>query len=150
MWGTKNFFAAAGIFVFLGFVGTAIPNESSDITDSTYSNCLRYSEYETKDACNSYCQAGMKNWRNECEKHCEISNKAETVDYDHLHICVKTEIGNAIKYVCEVGFNCKPGPGIFSCVGYCGEKSPDGCWCDALCHQYGDCCPDMKVACPGL
>ncbi len=30
---------------------------------------------------------------------------------------------------------------------YCGQKSPDGCWCDNLCEQYEDCCPDKKSVC---
>jgi hypothetical protein len=30
---------------------------------------------------------------------------------------------------------------------YCGERSPDGCFCDGLCAQLGDCCPDKAVVC---
>lgn len=36
-----------------------------------------------------------------------------------------------------------------SCYGACGGESPDGCWCDATCAQYGDCCEDVCVECPG-
>ncbi len=32
---------------------------------------------------------------------------------------------------------------------YCGKKSPDGCWCDNLCSQYNDCCPDKQQVCDG-
>ncbi len=34
-----------------------------------------------------------------------------------------------------------------SCVGNCGGQSPDGCYCDDLCSQYGDCCDDIEAAC---
>lgn len=29
----------------------------------------------------------------------------------------------------------------------CGEQSPDGCWCDEACAQYGDCCADYEPVC---
>jgi hypothetical protein len=31
------------------------------------------------------------------------------------------------------------------CNNWCGTLSPDGCWCDEACFQYGDCCPDVPV-----
>lgn len=36
-----------------------------------------------------------------------------------------------------------------SCGGVesCGQASPDGCWCDELCVQYGDCCGDAFEIC---
>jgi hypothetical protein len=34
-----------------------------------------------------------------------------------------------------------------SCTKLCGKKAPSGCWCDAACDGYGDCCPDKKAAC---
>ena len=34
-----------------------------------------------------------------------------------------------------------------SCVGHCGEQAPSGCFCDADCHEHGDCCPDAESAC---
>ena len=34
-----------------------------------------------------------------------------------------------------------------SCVGYCNQKAPGGCWCDSLCKQYNDCCSDKVQAC---
>jgi hypothetical protein len=37
---------------------------------------------------------------------------------------------------------------IGSCAGSCDKESPDGCWCDDLCQEYGDCCPDYKLECP--
>lgn len=36
----------------------------------------------------------------------------------------------------------------FTCSGSCGGSSGLGCYCDSLCEDYGDCCPD-KVACCG-
>ncbi len=42
-----------------------------------------------------------------------------------------------------------PTPNNNSCVGYCGNKAPGGCWCDNLCDNYGDCCADKKAACDG-
>lgn len=34
-----------------------------------------------------------------------------------------------------------------SCVNSCGGQSPDGCWCDSACAQYGDCCADKASVC---
>lgn len=34
-----------------------------------------------------------------------------------------------------------------SCVDACGGQSPDGCYCDDLCVEYGDCCADHADAC---
>ncbi len=36
-----------------------------------------------------------------------------------------------------------------SCVGHCGGQAPAGCWCDAACVDYGDCCADKATACDG-
>jgi hypothetical protein len=33
------------------------------------------------------------------------------------------------------------------CSGACGGQSPGGCWCDAACSQYGDCCADKVQVC---
>ena len=43
--------------------------------------------------------------------------------------------------VCEAG----------SCVGFCdlaGEPTPAGCYCDAECFEFDDCCEDICDACP--
>ncbi len=40
-----------------------------------------------------------------------------------------------------------PAPDGSSCVGRCGSQAPDGCWCDDMCSQYGDCCSDYQQAC---
>lgn len=34
-----------------------------------------------------------------------------------------------------------------SCVGYCDEQTPAGCWCDDQCETYGDCCDDYLAVC---
>ena len=34
-----------------------------------------------------------------------------------------------------------------SCGGACGSSAPDGCWCDASCQNYGDCCDDYTDVC---
>jgi hypothetical protein len=39
------------------------------------------------------------------------------------------------------------GSGCPSCAGSCGGQSPDGCYCDDLCEQFGDCCPDYQGEC---
>ncbi len=39
------------------------------------------------------------------------------------------------------------GGGGNSCVGHCGGQAPGGCWCDATCVTYGDCCADYGSAC---
>ncbi|MGB0715702.1 MAG: S8 family serine peptidase [Phycisphaerae bacterium] len=48
--------------------------------------------------------------------------------------------GNQIPDLCE---------GLpVGCTGYCGEESPDGCFCDAACPMFDDCCEDRCLACP--
>jgi len=37
-----------------------------------------------------------------------------------------------------------------SCVGYCDDKAPGGCWCDESCFEYDDCCDDICEACPAI
>ncbi|WP_438030825.1 hypothetical protein [Sorangium sp. So ce233] len=34
-----------------------------------------------------------------------------------------------------------------SCVNRCGGQAPDGCYCDAECARFGDCCPNYDSAC---
>ena len=34
-----------------------------------------------------------------------------------------------------------------SCGGQCGHAAPSGCWCDAACQGYGDCCADYTNVC---
>ena len=34
-----------------------------------------------------------------------------------------------------------------SCVDFCGEEAPAGCWCDENCASFGDCCDDVCEAC---
>ncbi|MGK4004416.1 hypothetical protein WMF31_17405 [Sorangium sp. So ce1036] len=34
-----------------------------------------------------------------------------------------------------------------SCVNRCGQRAPDGCYCDAECSRFGDCCPNYDAAC---
>jgi hypothetical protein len=34
-----------------------------------------------------------------------------------------------------------------TCDGFCGEATPYGCYCDAVCEQYGDCCGDFADQC---
>lgn len=38
-----------------------------------------------------------------------------------------------------------------SCIGRCpgSQQAPAGCYCDAGCHQFGDCCPDRDQVCGG-
>lgn len=39
-------------------------------------------------------------------------------------------------------------PNGASCVGSCGQKSPDeSCWCDTECATIGDCCADLNQVC---
>ena len=39
--------------------------------------------------------------------------------------------------------------GAKTCSGFCGKWNPAGCWCDSVCKEYNDCCPDYASACPG-
>ncbi|MBX3130239.1 MAG: hypothetical protein KF718_26210 [Polyangiaceae bacterium] len=36
-----------------------------------------------------------------------------------------------------------------SCAGLCGAQAPQGCYCDADCAGYGDCCADYASVCGG-
>lgn len=36
-----------------------------------------------------------------------------------------------------------------TCEGACGGEAVAGCWCDADCEDYGDCCPDVAPVCWG-
>ncbi|HEU4411406.1 MAG TPA: hypothetical protein VFS43_39510 [Polyangiaceae bacterium] len=82
--------------------------------------------------------------------------------------CVPTGLYNAHLWLCEYqgggpggagGSGGGPGgsggsgggPGG-SCLGangelFCGTGSPDGCFCDDACEQFGDCCPDKVIFC---
>ncbi|MEM9461019.1 MAG: S8 family serine peptidase [Myxococcota bacterium] len=40
-----------------------------------------------------------------------------------------------------------PEPDPNSCADSCGNQAPGGCYCDALCSQYGDCCEDYGSVC---
>ena len=44
---------------------------------------------------------------------------------------------------CESTQRCVQG----ACEGYCGTYNPEGCWCDASCVDYGDCCYDACDEC---
>jgi len=33
------------------------------------------------------------------------------------------------------------------CSGNCGGQSPDGCYCDSGCVNFGDCCSDACAQC---
>jgi hypothetical protein len=35
-----------------------------------------------------------------------------------------------------------------TCQGFCGGKADGGCWCDAACVDFGNCCPDHEACCP--
>ncbi len=39
------------------------------------------------------------------------------------------------------------GGGNDSCAGNCGQQAPGGCWCDAQCASFGDCCADKVQEC---
>ncbi|GEM_PF-2870364 len=41
----------------------------------------------------------------------------------------------------------KPGSCLKDGSKYCDKQSPDGCFCDSVCTQYGDCCSDYKQTC---
>ncbi|HEU4410876.1 MAG TPA: hypothetical protein VFS43_36825 [Polyangiaceae bacterium] len=41
------------------------------------------------------------------------------------------------------------GSSELSCVGFCGGFSPAGCFCDEVCDEAGDCCPDKFAVCDG-
>ena len=65
-------------------------------------------------------------------------------------ICAILECGDG---TCDAGEDCLSCPadcGLCGCDGYCSQGSPDGCYCDDACHEFGDCCPDVCDFCPDL
>ncbi len=44
-------------------------------------------------------------------------------------------------------FGQSPPPPTATCVGFCGDVSPLGCFCDEGCIVGGDCCPDFEQVC---
>lgn len=50
---------------------------------------------------------------------------------------------------CDAGEDATTCPGDCGCsvAAACGSQAPDGCWCDAACVGFGDCCPDACDAC---
>ena len=53
---------------------------------------------------------------------------------------------------CAEGMTCAGGlcSAVDSCVGNCGGQAEGGCYCDAACMEYGDCCEDFCEACPDI
>ncbi len=45
---------------------------------------------------------------------------------------------------------CGDNPQVNGCEGFCGGQSPEGCWCDDQCTQYGDCCDNINDVCQDL
>lgn len=55
--------------------------------------------------------------------------------------CSGSYCDNKSYYVCSLA-----APAA-SCSGACGGQSASGCWCDAACASYGDCCADKVSVC---
>ncbi|MBM4396792.1 MAG: SMP-30/gluconolactonase/LRE family protein [Deltaproteobacteria bacterium] len=52
---------------------------------------------------------------------------------------------------CVEGTACQAGACVeASCLGVCGGQSVSGCYCDNVCKDYGDCCPDVCALCPEM
>ena len=52
---------------------------------------------------------------------------------------------------CTDGFGCVEHMCVaLSCAGACDGQGAGGCWCDAGCFGYGDCCPDICTECPDV
>ena len=46
-------------------------------------------------------------------------------------------------------YTCSMEARLDSCRDRCDGRAPQGCYCDELCEQYHDCCPDYPVECGG-
>ncbi len=59
--------------------------------------------------------------------------------------------GHTILHNCKKdASSCAPGTiAGQSCEGHCGGKAPGGCFCEASCKQYNDCCADFDAKCGG-
>ncbi|MBM4371032.1 MAG: hypothetical protein FJ098_05220, partial [Deltaproteobacteria bacterium] len=52
---------------------------------------------------------------------------------------------------CAEGFLCQANACVeATCAGACGGQADMGCFCDAACFGFGDCCPDVCDECPDL
>ncbi|MBM4387580.1 MAG: hypothetical protein FJ088_07555, partial [Deltaproteobacteria bacterium] len=98
------------------------------------------------DGCSGTCGKCPDNWKCElgkcvspCKPQCEGK---ECGDDGCGGLCGK----------CPEGHECFNGICQFNqgCFGFCGTASPQGCYCDDLCFQYGDCCENVCEACPDL
>src|SRR5262249_50860008 len=60
---------------------------------------------------------------------------------DHIITQGGEVTAQVIQLSCNDPTKCGP------CVGFCGGQSPAGCFCDAACVQFGDCCPGVQSVC---
>ncbi len=61
----------------------------------------------------------------------------------------KTELPKPDVPKVEAGPDVAADTGAPSCVGFCGDQSDDGCYCDPECVDNSDCCPDYEKVCSG-
>jgi len=67
---------------------------------------------------------------------CNANGMDDTID---LLSGISSDLdGNGIPDECDL---------VNPCAGYCGSQSPDGCWCDENCAEFGDCCEGVETAC---
>lgn len=106
-----------------------------------------------------YCDSGCADYGDCCSDFASVCNSCGDGACLGSETCTSCEqdcgacpvCGNG---TCDDGEDCTSCEGdcgacaAQTCVGFCGGQSEAGCYCDDLCAENNDCCPDYATACP--
>ena len=107
--------------------------------------------YECMELClmNVYPEQQDYAWMlGECVANYCMDNAAGYLDPDCYFWAIQGPCAQEYE-MCAGGTQACGPAGPQSCLGNCGGPASGGCYCDDLCTQYGDCCPDYQGCCDG-